>query len=528
MTGIDTNAGPRARPAPRQRWARWRDPSLVLLLLAVTVVSRWPFRMRFPYAWDSVLFLRALDHFNATIHQPQPPGYLFYVSAARLARLIVPDANHALVWVSAGASAFAVAALYLLGRLLFDWLTGTIAAALLLTSVSFWYYGEIAYPYTTLAAGSVALALLARALQVGLLPGIRGAALAALMFGLVGGFRQDLLLFMAPLFVVAFVGRPPSHWLAALGAGALGALLWLVPTAALSEGLAKYLAATLTQGGNAGGGSSPFTRGLPAILTNANEVVVFLWRGLYFAAAPLGYLALRRLLPRYVKSAAVPWVLLWLAPPLAVYLLGHIGDYGYTFSLLPALLLLAARGIVLAARDALALVGAVTRRRDADPPPRSFVNQRTATIALALLVALGIAGTNGYRFTRRWTQLSAQGIRCFDRSMAARLAYTRQFPPGETVVFSAGYYQHVQYYLPRYTAWLYDPPQGSRISRVIPPGTRYLVIFDEVARPSSGASASYFTLPCTERPFYYAVVRGGDVLTYNNDKTTFRVRRGSP
>lgn len=528
MTTVDGPVSAASSAGAPHRLARWRDPLLTFLFLAVALVSRWPFRMRFPYAWDSMLYLRALDHFNATIHQPQPPGYLFYVSAARLARLIVPNANHALVWVSVGASAFAIAALYLLGRLLFDWTTGAIAAALLLTSVTFWYYSEIAYPYTTLAAGSVALALLARAVQVGLLPGIPGAALAAFAFGLVGGFRQDLLLFLAPLFLLAFLRRPLTHWFAALGAGGLGVLLWLLPTAALSEGLGKYLGATLLQGGNAGAGSSPFTRGLPAFTANATELVTFLWRGLYVAVAPLAYLALRRFLPRYVKNGAVPWVVLWLAPPLAVYLFGHIGDYGYTFSLLPALLLLAARGIVLAATDAWAVAGAVATRIGLRWRWRPAVSQRTASIALALVVGLGVAGANGYLFTRRWTQLSAQGIKCFDRAMAARLNYTRRFPASETIVFSAGYYEHVRYYLPRYQAWLYDPPQGQQVRKVIPPGTRYLVIFDEVARPASGANLQYYTLPCTGRPLYYATVQSGDTLSYDNANTTFRLRRRAP
>lgn len=528
MANANKSATARSRAVARSPLVQWRDPVMALLFACATLASRWPYQMRFPYAWDSILYLRALDLFNAAIHQPQPPGYLFYVSAGRLARLAAHDGNHALVLVSMAASAIAVGALYLLGRLLFDWATGVVAAGLLLTSVTFWYYGEIAYPYTTLAAGSVVLALIARAVDVGLLRGVPGAALAAFAFGLMGGFRQDLLLFLAPLFFVAFLGRPLSHWLAALAAGAAGVLLWLLPTAALSEGLVKYLGATLNQGGNAGGGSSPLTRGLPAFATNAGEVATFLWRGLYVAVAPLLYLVARRLAPGPRGARGWRWVALWLLPPLAVYLFGHIGDYGYTFSLLPALLLLAARGIVVGATDLSALLGVVVARLGSHGRRGVGPAQRVLPMAFALILGLGVAGANGYLFVRHWSQFSARGISCFDRAMEARLARTRSFPASDTLVFSAGYYQHVRYFLPGYRAWLYEPPQGERVRRVIPPGVRNLVVFDEVARPAPGAVFQHARLPCNITPLYFATVRAGDVLVYDNATTTFRIRQLAP
>lgn len=116
-------------------------------------------------------------------------------------------------------------------------------------------------------------------------------------------------------------------------------------------GLPAYLRATLQQGAAASGEASPFTHGLAGFAHNARTLAIFLWRGLYVAALPLAYYGLRRVLLRRVPDPALPLVLLWLTPPLAYYLLGHLGDYGYTFSLLPALLLLAARGTILAARD---------------------------------------------------------------------------------------------------------------------------------------------------------------------------------
>lgn len=550
------------------------DATLVLGFFLLTVQLRRPYKMLVPYAWDSLLFVRALDHFNATRHEPQPPGYLFYVSIGRLLRLATDDAQRALVWTSILASAAAVAALYLLGRLLHDRVTGAIAAGLLMTSVTFWFYGEIVYPYTTLAAGSVVLALIALALRRGLLPGGTGAsaaALAALAFGLVAGFRQDLLLFLSPLYLVAMWGRPLRHWIVAAVAGALGILIWLLPTAALSEGLAKYLAATSSQGGSASAGSSAFAGGLPALRANGREVATFLWRGLYFALPPLLYFLGRTLLvgivsrgpwavsarssdvrPRGIAGArrlspfvpwptAFTWVLLWLALPLSFYTLAHIGDYGYTFSALPALMLLAARGVVLGARDGLALLGGLLglvargtgHLRPGEDAPGLTPLWRGASVVLPLLLGALLVTGDARLFLSRQAQFSVAGIYCFDATMQARVGLvSERFSPRDTLIFSAGYYQHVRHYLQEYPVWLYDPTNGTRFERTVPEGIRFLVIFDEVARVTQPAQPAdqlvqfrHFVLPCNGAPFHYALVSSGDVVRYEGATTTVTVQR---
>ena len=510
------------------RWhrsaGRVADPALALLLGLLTIQTRRPYKLRLPYAWDSFLYIRALGHFDPTIHQPQPPGYLLYVATARLLLLWVGDPNRALVWVSILASGVAVAALYLLARLLYDRVTGLVAAGLLLTAVTFWFYGEVAYPYTTLAAGSIILAALALALRRGALPGARGVALFACAYGLLAGFRQDLLLFLAPLALAALWSRPRRHWLLAAAVGGLGLLLWLVPTAILSGGLAAYLRATLEQGTAASGEASPLTHGLPGLAHNARTLAIFLWRGLAVALLPLGYYGLRRLVLRRTPDPALPGVLLWLIPPLAYYLLGHLGDYGYTLSLLPALLVLSARGVVLAARDLRAL-GAVAWTRGGGVRPPGALGH-AGGLLLALLLGAAVAGADAGLFLGRDTQFSVAGIACFDTTMRARLARTRAlFPPGETLIFSAGYYQHVRTYLPAYRAWLYAPDDPASRTRAIPAGTRYLLLFDEEAHPAAGQIAfDRFILPCNGVPFWYATVRAGAVARYHPTAATVTVQ----
>ena len=488
--------------------------------------TRRPYKLRLPYAWDSLLYIRALEHFDPTIHQPQPPGYLLYVATARLLLLRVADPNRALIWVSILASGVGVAALFMLVRLLYDRVTGLVAAGLLLTAVTFWFYGEIAYPYTTLAAGSTVLAALALALRRGQLPGAGGAALFAGACGLLAGFRQDLLLFLAPLALAALWGRPRRHWCAAAAAGGLGIGLWLVPTAVYSGGLAAYLRATLAQGAAASGEASPLTHGLAGLAHNARTLAIFLWRGLAFALLPLGYHALRRLVVRRTPDPALPWIILWLAPPLAYYLLGHVGDYGYTLSVLPALMALAARGVVLAARDLRALGTALAGDR-LPLAGWSRANGRIAALVVPLVLGALVVGADAGLFLGRDAQFSVAGIACFDTTMRARLARTRAlFPPGETLIFAAGYYQHVRAALPAYRAWLYAPDDPASRARAIPAGTRYLLVFDEAAHPATRQTAfARFVLPCNGVPFWYATVRAGDVARYDPATDTIAVER---
>ncbi|MDP9373597.1 MAG: glycosyltransferase family 39 protein [Chloroflexota bacterium] len=178
--------------------ARWSRADLLVAggLALLTALSRWPFRTTMLQSWDAGLFAQALDDYNVVAHHPQPPGYIFYVAVAKALRALTGlGANATYVLISLGAASLTVALLYGLGRLLFDRPTGLLAAGLAATSVSFWYYSAIVYPYTTLALGSTALALLCRLLATGRVR----PPLAGLAFGLTGGFRQDLLLFLANL-----------------------------------------------------------------------------------------------------------------------------------------------------------------------------------------------------------------------------------------------------------------------------------------------------------------------------------------
>ena len=263
----------RARAVERAAlWAR-ADWLIAFGLMVLTALTRLPFRTRMIYAWDGGLFARALQNYDVVPHFPQPPGYIFYVGTGKLVQALTGlGANDTYVAISIGAASLTVAVLYLLGRLIFGRTAGLLAAGLAVTSVSFWFFSELAYPYTVLALGSTVLALICWLLATRRFP---WPPLAALVFGLVAGFRQDLLLFLGPLFAVCYVaalGSPGSvgrriadgAWLrrvaAQLGlgllAGAAGIAAWSIATDLASEGWGSLWRALTIQSTNVEQGTS--------------------------------------------------------------------------------------------------------------------------------------------------------------------------------------------------------------------------------------------------------------------------------
>jgi hypothetical protein len=318
--------------------------AIAALIFAGTIATRVPFATTHLYAWDSTLYARALEQgFHVTAdpssQSPHPPGYIWYVAAAALVRAVVHDSNTALVIVSIVASALAGAAFYLIALRLVRQRVAIASALAFVLSPVVWMYSEVAYPYTVLA-------LLSLVLGWWLIDGRRPLVFSA-TFGLLLGFRQDLLLILGLLWLWR-IGRLGARR-AAIGVAALIAtsLTWLIPTVALSGGPSDYLRALTEQSAMIAGGSAP-TAGGPAVasfLAIMGEPLVW---GLFpfglILVADGAWLAVRLARgrasgpPRGLALA----LLLWTAPAMAFYVLVHIGEWGYVLSVIPPLLLAAA------------------------------------------------------------------------------------------------------------------------------------------------------------------------------------------
>ena len=417
------------------------DRAVAAALAALVLVTRLPFAAQALWAWDSVLYARALEqgfHVGADLadQRPHPPGYLFYLALAAVFRFITRDSNTALVVVSVLASALTAAAVYLLCRRYADRALSVVITLGAVSAPLVWTYGEVAMPYALLALLSVVLAMSLRGARTRPWP---AALIASAGLGLAAGFRQDVLLLLGPLWLWMLASRSWRERALCFAAAGIAALAWFGPSATLSDGPAAYLA---TLGAQAARVSelSPAAGG-DALLRNTLLTVYALWWGLLGFALLLATALLASLLARRRLSGDAPFFALWLIPAALVYVTIHIGDPGYLMSVLP--------GLYVACAALLAPVAAKAQR---------------AVIAFAaLLVALNVVV-----FALSDAPFSARAIERHDSSIVSRIAFVRgHFAPASVVILAQSEYLTARYYLPEYRVLFYgaDPLALSSAAR---------------------------------------------------------------
>jgi 4-amino-4-deoxy-L-arabinose transferase-like glycosyltransferase len=436
------------------------DRAVALMLAGLVLFARIPFASHTLWAWDSVLYARALENgFHVGIdladQRPHPPGYLFYVAVAAVLRLFTRDSNAALVIISVLASALTAAAVYLLCRRYADRALALIVALGSASAPLAWTYGEIAMPYALLGLLSVVLAAALRDARSRHWP---SALMVSAGLGLAAGFRQDVLLLLGPLWLWMLLDRPWRERALCVAAVGVACLVWFVPSAVLSGGPAAYLASL---GGQAARVSdlSPAAGG-DALLRNALLTIYAIGWGLLGFALLLVAAIVAALTARPRLSGDAPFFALWLIPAALVYVTIHIGDPGYLMSMLPGLYVAVA-----------AVLGPLARMA-----PRAVV-----TLA-ALLVVLNVAV-----FADADTPFSLRAILRHDAMLDARLTSVRAtFAPASVVILAQSEYLTARYYLPEYRVLFYgaEPEVLSRAARevrITAPTT--VVLFGTVSAP---------------------------------------------
>lgn len=427
-------------------------------LFALVFATRIPFRTQYLFNWDSANFALALRHFDVTQHAPHPPGYPYFVLAGKGLELITGEANSALVLESILISALAVVALMALGQTMFSKSTGLVAALLLGGSVTFWTYGEIALAYTSLALFSSTVALFAY--QSIFLGKDRGIPLA-LAYSIGGGFRPDLLLFLSPLLLASCIRLPRIKAIMVLAVAAAGVLLWLIPTVLLSGGHSSYLAVMQTYlDQDVIHKYSSTYNGAGALMVNVRDTAAYLFYSLYgtsvlfFTLITSWALGAGKMLGKREL-----FILFWLTPMVIFYLIVHVGDPGYVFSILPGVLLLLSHGLD---RTLERLIPAAQKRW-----------------APAGIVIIILSFNTGI-FLLHQRPLTYWGLRQADKAMEAKTALlSSKDADNPPLALFYDSFRHAQVYLPDYRniAWI-DTAAGVPAVIPLPPGTRELLLMD--------------------------------------------------
>jgi 4-amino-4-deoxy-L-arabinose transferase-like glycosyltransferase len=418
-----------------------RDWLVGAALAAAAMLSRLPFVATVLYHWDSVNFARAIERFDVAAGQPHVPGYILYVALTRLVNGVAGDARGTLVGISIAGSGLSVAALYALGRAMFDRTAAVTAALLLASSPLFWFYGEIGLPHPLDAFAVIAAVWLLYRVVRG---EVRMLLPAAVWLGIAGGLRPQTQVFLAPLALYAAWHAPLRSRFVALVALALVDLAWFVPLVELSGGLSRYLAVTSAFTAEFNTTTAIVTGGLWGLRRNAVKLgmyTLYAWSfgGLPVALVlPLLWSQLRHGGRRVLGDQRAWCLALWVVPVVAYYLLVHMGQQGLVFVFLPALCLLSGAGVSLLGRARPHVVPVATL---------ALVAGNGALFLLAPTYPLG---------GDRPKLLTVDTLRRHDASYLARTAAVRRlFAPQHTVIVSAAW-RFPEYYLPEYRLLRYD------------------------------------------------------------------------
>ncbi|MCC7550864.1 MAG: DUF2723 domain-containing protein [Methanobacterium sp.] len=338
----------------------WKSDIFIMLFLTILmVITRLPFTSKFLYEWDSVNFALAFEKYDILLHQPQPPGYILFVGLGKLLNQFFHDANLTMVFMSIMFSLLTVIVLYFLGKQLFSRKIAIIGAILLIFSPIFWFYGEIATIYPSESFLAILIAYTSyMAFKGNLKNDKKFFYISTLILGLAGGFRQDLIPFMFPLwfFCLFYQNRHYKRIITAFALLAISILLWLLPTIILAGGLETYL--------NAGGHFSAsfktssilFGASLSNQLLMDGMLVSWLMIGLGFLGGFLIilFLIMKRktvLNKRMLKNPKFIFLSLWILPSFLFLVFIPLSKPGYSLTFLPALSLILGYVIVEVSRD---------------------------------------------------------------------------------------------------------------------------------------------------------------------------------
>jgi hypothetical protein len=302
--------------------------------LLIACVTGLPLVPPYLHSFDSVNFALALEQFDPTRNQPQPPGYPFFIAEAHALAAFFRTPERTFAAIEILISGLSVAMLYLLARRMLGARAGFISAALLAVNPVFWYaaLGSPLRPHLALVSTTVAyFCWRARDGE----PKYFYAASAAL--GLGSGFRPELAAILFPLWAwTAWHYRDRAQRvLIGFGILAAGVATWILALIVFSGGPQHMLQAFSNYGVTQSQESSMLLD--PAAGSWRRWAArAFLWNGL--GALPwLWTLPFGRRKCRLTGAPPFAFAALWFVPGIIFHLLVHIGEADHALATIPVL-----------------------------------------------------------------------------------------------------------------------------------------------------------------------------------------------
>jgi hypothetical protein len=411
-----------------------------LILSALVLFSRFLFRSHYLYHMDSVNFALGLSHFSPVIHQPQPPGYFLYIQLGRLAQIIFPDPNSALILISILSSIALVIIVYELALTWFGRNEARISGLLFVFSPLAWFHGVVALSYILEACMTGLFGLLCWHLYKGRISLVFP---VAIIFGLCVGIRQSAIIFFAPLWLFSLQHLVWSKKLLALFVFSITVVAWFLPMLWVSGGLEAYS----TSVGDYINRVSP-TDVAPTELfiwskTLATHTLLMLvvYSLCFVTAAPLIFL---RKLPVKFKDGLGLFLTVWLAPGLIffIFIFFSPNNFGHLlFLTVPLFAVIGSKAVVWYEQV------------------ESSIKVKISTVGMFVLIHIAT-----FLFAPLYT--SYRYIYKFEQDLASIQNGLRKIAdPKNTVVVAMDAhwfgFRHAGYYLPEYVVFQYPEMQFS-------------------------------------------------------------------
>ncbi len=327
------------RPAPAARAG-----AIFLLSLALVVILRLPFLPSHLLLFDNVNLALALDEFDPSKHQPQPPGYPLFVAEARALRWVLGSAELTFQVLGLLASGISVGLLSLLGREMFSPWTGRAASLLFLVNPVLWFSSVSSPLRPHLALVSIAVAYFCWRVWRG---EVRFLYPSALALGLGGGFRPAVMVLLAPLWLGSAwkLTGSPRRLLGPCLAVALASSTWLIPLVVEMGGPLQtmqllggyFVEQSQQQSPLLGAEPMSWSRMIGRLLIWNGLAAVAILVALPFVRRRNGWLSL--------QGGAWKFLALWALPLAAFQFLVHIAAPGHALSTVPVICLLAAAAL---------------------------------------------------------------------------------------------------------------------------------------------------------------------------------------
>jgi Dolichyl-phosphate-mannose-protein mannosyltransferase len=450
------------------------DKKYWIILFALLLVTRVP-SMAHYFSIDKVNLAFSLEKFDPRVHQPQPPGYPFFVFFARIVNALFRNPERTFAFISLLVGGISLCAAFALGSRIFSRWAGAAGALLLLVTPPFWYANLEGPLRPNLALFSLLTAYCCWRCWNG---EKQFAYWGAIALGVGGGFRPDLVAFLLPLWFISSCAGTRS-WRPVLQASALLVaivLIWMGALVIAMGGAGTFVTVMLDYAvAQSGHGSVIFGSSIIAWLRQINRLVI--WNGLamfsWIWAVPF---CVRRPEDAGRTSARAGLIsaffFIWLVPGLIIQAMTHVEEAGHTLFSVAALCVLGGYVLSLVRGREIALLGALLASAvvflevgDLFPLPVRTVSDEKRTPSIEDAILFGSYET------------SIGQIRGFDDMTKTTLQEIEEFTPKNrpsTVISTDSYVDRFfmnwrigRYYLPDRDFWIfYNDSNPKRVEHI--------------------------------------------------------------